>query len=75
MVSLGVICWLGRIDAVSPAQAGLIKGILIYNAAVAGILAYGGLSVGLVGVALWPAVFMHGALAVWCIACLCKRPG
>jgi hypothetical protein len=43
-----------------------------YDVAAAVILAYAGLSLSFVGVALWPAVVLHAALAVWCVLCLGK---
>ena len=49
LVGLGVACWPG------PPSAGM----LIYSAAVTLYLAYVGLSVGLNGVLLWPAVVLH----------------
>jgi len=70
LLSLGVACWLARRDAQSRAATGLIAAMLLYNIAVVSLLTYAGTCSGLVGVALWPAVLLHGALAVWCSACL-----
>ena len=41
--------------------------MLIYDVAAAALLAYAGLALSLVGIALWPAVVLHAALAVWCV--------
>jgi hypothetical protein len=48
----------------------LLIGVLTYDVGAAVILAYTGLFVNLVGIALWPAVVLHAALAVWCVVCL-----
>jgi hypothetical protein len=72
LLAIGVACWLGRSDTFGPAQLGLITGALVYDAAVVALLAYTGLFLNLVGIALWPAVALHAALAVWCIFCLRK---
>jgi hypothetical protein len=74
LLAIGVACWLARNDHGSPAQWGLLAGVLIYDAAAAALLAYAGLGLGLVGLALWPAVVFHTALAVWCVACLQDTP-
>jgi hypothetical protein len=63
LLAFGVACWTVR-------EHGLLVAILIYNFAVAGILACAGLISGLVGLALWPAVILHAVIAVWCVACL-----
>ena len=73
LLSLGFACWLARDDGQSRATRGLIAAMLLYNVAVAALLAYAGLGSGLAGVALWPVVVVHVALAVWCIACLRTR--
>ncbi len=69
----GIACWLGRSDKQSAAQLGLLTGVLIYDVAAAVILASTGLFLSLVGVALWPAVALHAALAIWCAVCLRKN--
>jgi hypothetical protein len=74
LLAIGVACWLGRSDTRSSAQLGLLIGVLIYDVAAALILAYTGLFVTLVGMALWPAVVLHAALAVWCALCLWAKP-
>jgi hypothetical protein len=68
LLGIAVGCWLGRKD--SPAQRGLIAGALVYGVAAALLLAYAALALQLAGIALWPAVTLHGALAVCCVACL-----
>ncbi len=70
LLAIGVACWLGRSDAPGPAQRGLIAGALVYDMAAAALLAYAGLFLNLVGLALWPAVVLHAVLAVWCVICL-----
>jgi hypothetical protein len=73
LLALGVISWLGRGDKRSPAQRGVLVGVLIYDAAAAVLLAYAGLELSMAGVALWPAVLLHTALAGWCVACLWRQ--
>jgi hypothetical protein len=70
LLALGVACWLARDDTQSRAAKGLLAAMLLYNVAVAAILAFAGISLGLHGVALWPAVILHAVMAVWCAACL-----
>jgi hypothetical protein len=73
LLALGVACWLARHDGQSRAATGLIAAILLYNLSAVSILASAGISSGLAGVALWPAVFLHAAMAAWCIVCLIIR--
>jgi hypothetical protein len=70
LLTLGVACWSGRFDTQGSAHLGLLIGVLVYDVAAAVILVCTGLFVNLVGIALWPAVALHAALAVWCAACL-----
>jgi hypothetical protein len=74
LLAIGVACWIGRFDTHGSGQLGLLIGVLIYDVAAAVILAYTALFVNLVGIALWPAVMLHAALAVWCAACLWVKP-
>ena len=74
LISIGVACWLARNDPQSRAAAGLVAGVLFYNAAAAVVLAHAGLGLGLSGIALWPVAVWHAALAIWCIACLRPKP-
>jgi hypothetical protein len=70
LLAIGVACWLGRSDGFGPSQLGLMAGALAYDASVAALLAYAGSFSTFVGIALWPAVGLHAALAVWCVVCL-----
>lgn len=70
LLSLGVACWLARDDAQGRAGSGLIAAMLLYNAAVVALLARAGIASRLSGIGLWPAVVLHLAMAVWCVACL-----
>ena len=44
--------------------------MLLYNLGVAFILGAAGLQSQPVGIALWPAVILHSAMSVWCVASL-----
>jgi hypothetical protein len=70
LIALGAACWLAHKDARSRAATGLVAAMLLYNLAAVSIFASAGFSPGPVGIALWPAVILHTAMAVWCIACL-----
>jgi hypothetical protein len=70
LLAIGVASWMARIDTRTPAQLGLLTGILLYNAAASVFLAYAGAVLKMVGVLLWPAVAIHAILAVWCFRCL-----
>jgi hypothetical protein len=72
LLALGVASWLGRS---APAPRGLIAGLLVYNATVAGLLVYARAGLDMAGLALWPVVVLHAAMAAWCLACLgTKQP-
>ena len=70
LLALAIACWLARTDPGSPSQRGLVYGMLLYNVAVGIILAYAGSMLQMTGIALWPAVVLHAALAVWSLFCL-----
>jgi len=74
LISVGSACWLARDDGPSHARRGLLAAMLLYNCAAGGILAHAGASLRLVGVLMWPAIALHAALAVWCVACLRSAP-
>ena len=70
LLSLGCACWLARNEGPNRSVAGLVAAMLLYNSVAVAILANAGAPARLVGVLTWPAVALHAALAVWCIACL-----
>ena len=74
LLALGVACWLARDDTQSRTARGLVVAMLIYNIVATAVLAFAGISLGLRGVVLWPAVVLHAAMGVWCTVCLRRGP-
>jgi hypothetical protein len=74
LLALGVASCLARNDSRSSEQVGLFAGLLFYNCAVSVLLVYAALGMSMTGIALWPAVALHIALAGWCVACLGTHP-
>lgn len=70
LLSLGLACWLVRDDGRGGAARGLVAAMLLYNVAAVVVLLHARLILNLSGIGLWPAVFLHLALSVWCIGCL-----
>ena len=70
LLALGVACWLARDDTQSRATRGVVIAMLMYNLVATAVFASAGIGLGLHGVALWPAVVLHAAMGVWCVACL-----
>src|SRR5947208_2514003 len=70
LLALGVACWPTRSDQHGAARTPLLLGILTYDVLAAVLLAYAGVFLHLAGLALWPGVVLHSALAVWCVVCL-----
>jgi len=73
LLAIGVTCWLVQGES-GQIQRGVLAGVLIYDVAAAALLAYAGAVLSMAGAALWPAVALHGALALWCASCLAGRP-
>jgi hypothetical protein len=74
LLSLGCACWLARNNGPNRALGGMVAAMLLYNSVAVAVLANAGTGGTLVGVLTWPAVALHAALAVWCIACLRSEP-
>jgi hypothetical protein len=69
LLSLGAACWLARRDT-SLATRGLITAMVLYNFGVVIVLGAAGIWSKPVGVALWPAIILHGAMTAWCVVTL-----
>jgi len=70
LLALGIACWFASYDIQNRAARGLVSAMLLYNLGVAFILGAAGLQSQPVGIALWPAVILHSAMSVWCVASL-----
>ena len=67
LLALGVACWLARHDGQSRAAKGLVGAMVLHNSAIAALLVYAGIGLGLSSIGLWPAVLLHAVMTVWCV--------
>ena len=74
LFALGVACWLASYDQQSCAARGVVTAMVLYNLATVIILGAAGIQSPPDGIALWPAVVLHAAMTVWCVACLRRSP-
>ena len=70
LLALGVACWLARLDGQSRAAKGLVGAMVLHNSAIAALLVYAGIGLGLSSIGLWPAVLLHTVMTVWCVMLL-----
>jgi len=68
LLSIGIICWLGRNHDRNGQAIGLVAGLLVYNAAIVVLLLYAGVVDKMHGVGIWPTIGLHSALLIWCAA-------
>ncbi len=74
LLALGLACWLARNDDQSRTSAALIAAMSLYNVVAVAIFIYAGTALELSGIGMWPAVLLHLAMAIWCLACLKFSP-
>ena len=74
LLALGVANWLVQFDERSDAARALVVAMVVYNLGAVAILGTAGILSQPVGIALWPGVVVHLAMAVWCVLCLLKTP-
>jgi len=74
LFALGAACWRASGDTKNRAARGLAGAMIFYNLGAVVILGASGIRAQTVGVALWPAVVLHGVMTVWCIASLLRKP-
>jgi len=73
LFTLGIANWLMHYAEQSAAARRLVIAMVLYNLGAVFLLGLTGIGSQSVGVALWPAVILHAAMAVWCITCLSKN--
>jgi hypothetical protein len=66
LLTIGMACWLARGDAQSDAARGLVTALVIYNVGAVAALGVAAIE-GIAGIALWPAILLHVAMAAWCV--------
>ncbi len=70
LFALGVASWLAHYDEKSRAARGVVSAMVLYNLGAVVILGLAGIRSEPAGVVLWPAVVLHVAMTVWCVASL-----
>src|SRR5882672_367438 len=73
LLALAVACWLASYDAQSCAARGVVSAMVLYNLGATLVLGLAGTRLQPVGIGLWPAVALHAAMTVWCVAALLRK--
>lgn len=74
LLALAVACWMARHDEHAAATRGVVSAMVLYNIGVLAVFVYWALGVGVSGIALWPTVMAHAAMAAWCLGSLRGGP-
>jgi hypothetical protein len=74
LLALGIACWFASFDTQSCSARGIVSAMVLYNLGAVLILCAVGLQSQPAGIALWPAVILHVVMAIWCGACLLRKP-
>ncbi len=72
LVAIAIACWFAEYGDRKVPQFGLLLGVAFYDLAAAGLLASAALVQKMTGFALWPAVIVHIAFALWAGMC-CRK--
>jgi hypothetical protein len=67
ILSIGMICWMVRMEGRSKAGKGIVTGLAIYNALLMMVLAYTIIVQGFSTPGLWAFIFLYSVMAGWCI--------
>lgn len=70
LLSLGIACLLTRDEAGASAATAVLVAMLVYNTTATALFVYSFVGLGFKGIILWPAIVIHGVLALWCAVCL-----
>jgi hypothetical protein len=70
LITIAIACWFSRTNTQSST---MVKAMLGYNFFSIVLLTYSAFGEKISGPGLWPAVFLHLGLLVWCLSCLLKR--
>ena len=70
LLALGIACWLASFDTQNCAARGIVSAMALYNLGAVLVIGAAGLQSQAISIFLWPAVILHTAMTVWCIACL-----
>jgi hypothetical protein len=73
LLSLAMACWWAGADSASRAASSLVAALLVYDLLAIFLLLHARMVLTLSGIGLWPAVVLHAALALWCMAALRQR--
>jgi len=72
LLTLGLAAWFASRDDQSCAARGLAGAMVAYNLGATILLGAAGLRSASTGVGLWPVVFLHAVMAIWCVSQLLR---
>ena len=73
LLALGVACALARHDEQGSGGRSLVAGMAVYNLGAVIVFGMAAAQKQAVGIGLWPALGLHAAMAVWCLASLGRK--